>query len=134
MTLFPTVLAVILFGPSATADLPTGTWKVQYEGLTTGDLVIIEVKPDGKLCGTAFGQPLYGTWDGEVLSFRVDQPYPAGHRYLSFSGRLVRDQQGLPVRYLLTGTQTGHISACYEQRFLPPREWKAHLEVPAHEK
>src|SRR5262249_8351686 len=40
---------VTLLGAAA-AEPPVGTWKVQVEGGAAGDLVITDVKPDGKLC------------------------------------------------------------------------------------
>ena len=124
MALLSSLLAVALFAPSPKADLPLGTWKVQVEGEVSGDLVITEVKPDGRLCGTAFGKPLDGTWDGTVLSFHVSH----GHDlYSSFSARLVQEKQGETVRCKLTGTRTSMLSACYLDEQLPVRRWEARL-------
>jgi hypothetical protein len=104
--------------------LPPGTWAVHVEGEGAGDLVITAVKPDGKLCGTAFGKPLDGTWDGAVLSFRVSH----GHDlYSTYSARLVREKQGELVRCKLSGTRTSLLSACYLYEHLPVRRWEASL-------
>jgi hypothetical protein len=129
MALISGLLAVALCVPNPRTDLPLGTWKVQVEGEEAGALVITEVKPDGKLCGTAFGKPLDGTWDGAILSFHV-----SGHGlYYMFSARLVQQKQGAKVRYTLTGMRTALLSACYLYKPLPPRGWEAHLEAPANE-
>jgi hypothetical protein len=134
MALLSGLFAVALFVPNAKVDLPLGTWKVQVEGEVSGDLVITEVKPDGRLCGTVFGKPLAGTWDGTVLSFHVSHVRHSYDRYSSFSARLVQEKQGTKVRYTLTGTETGFISGCYIYEYLPPRGWKAHLEAPDNKK
>jgi hypothetical protein len=140
MALLSGLLAMVLVGPTSKADLPLGTWRVQIAGRVSGDLVITEVKPDRTLCGTAFGKPLVGSWDGEVLSFSKQtddgEALRAGVQRLSisFAGRLVREQQGEKVRYTLTGTETRFITGCYIHTFLPSREWKAHLEAPDHQK
>jgi hypothetical protein len=133
MALFSGLLAVALVVPTVKADLPPGTWKVQDGGRAESDLVITGVKPDGTLCGTAFGQPLDGRWDGTVLSFHVRHDRAVYKVCDSFSARLVREQQGAQVRYTLTGMHTHHISGCYieQHRF---NDWKAHLEAPGHEK
>jgi hypothetical protein len=134
MALLSGLLAVALFAPNPKADLPLGTWKMQGEGEVPTDLVITEVKPDGKLEGAVFGKPLNGTWDGTVLSFRDSRDYNLYRRERTFSARLVREKQGAKEQPTLTGMRTDWLSGCYIDMHLPAGAWKAHLKAPAKQK
>ena len=110
---------------SVADELPVGSWKVRLDGNSQSDLLIAEVKPDGKVVGEVFGKPIDGKWDGTKLTFLVSH---GDDLKSSFEGWLLQEKQGGKVRYTLMGVRKTSVYRCYFGFELPSREWYAHLK------
>src|SRR5262245_10385913 len=102
---FFSVVALFCVTTLSLADeLPVGTWKLHVGGEDPSDLVITEVKSDGKVIAEVFGRPIEGKWDGKKLSFQTGRKGTVPAEQWSFDGWVVKEKQGENVRYTLTGS------------------------------
>ena len=120
-------LAFAVFAlPARAADLPAGTWSVNFDG-KKGELVITEVAANGTVTGKLLGLDISGHWNGEVftLSYFLDK----------VEGYVVSEPDGQgKTKYTLTGVRK---HAQFGQMDAPPPEkrsgWYAQitLDTPA---